>query len=328
MTERLENLTPDPIRNDRPALAKAITLIESTRPKDRMAAKNLVETLMPYSGNSVRIGVTGVPGVGKSTFIDSLGTLLLKKDLRVAVLAVDPSSKKSGGSIMADKTRMKRLAVHPNAFIRPSPSRCFLAGVAEKSRETLLVCEAAGYDVIIVETVGSGQSEIEVASMVDFFLVLMLPGAGDEFQGIKKGVLELADAIAINKADGMHRESADLARAVYESAMRMTKPNLAEWTVPVLKCSAVNDIGVEAIWNVIQRHRQTLEESGGFEEKRKKQNVAWMHSLVEERLRRHFFGLPSVKPLLLEMEEQVEHKGLFPASAADRILERMGVEHE
>ena len=227
------------LSQDRRLVSKTITLIESSLASHQKIARKIIDALLPHTGNAVRFGITGVPGVGKSTFIESIGTTLVADDHRVAVLAVDPSSGRTGGSVMADKTRMERLSAEPNAFIRPSPSGGALGGVARKTRETMLICEAAGYDVIIVETVGVGQSETTVASMVDFFLVLMLAGAGDELQGIKKGILELADAIAITKADGDNAENARKAARTYENALHFLRPSSPTWTPPVLTCSAI-----------------------------------------------------------------------------------------
>src|SRR5210317_1087126 len=238
------------------ALAKAITLIESRNLDHSLAATTLLDELLPDTGNSIRIGISGVPGAGKSTFIEALGMSLLSQGHKVAVLAVDPSSQISGGSILGDKTRMEELSRQANAFIRPSPSSGTLGGVARKTRETMLACEAAGFDVIIVETVGVGQSETTVASMVDFFLVLMLAGAGDELQGIKKGILELADAIAINKADGDNVENAKRAVKAYETALSLLNPSSPSWKAPVLTCSALEMIGIEDIWNVVLDHKE------------------------------------------------------------------------
>ena len=238
-------------KQDRRLLSKTITLIESARPDHQQLARKIVDEVLPHTGKAIRLGITGVPGVGKSTFIESLGMLLVQSGHRVAVLAVDPSSSRSGGSVMADKTRMEKLAVEENAFIRPSPSGGTLGGVARKTRETMMVCEAAGFNVIIVETVGVGQSETTVASMVDFFLVLMLAGAGDELQGIKRGVLELADALAINKADGDNIEKAQKAAKIYTTALHMLQPASPNWDPPVLTCSALEMTGIAEIWQTV-----------------------------------------------------------------------------
>ena len=276
------------LAQNRRIVAKTITLIESSLPAHQVKAKTIVDTLLPYAGNAVRIGITGVPGVGKSTYIESFGLELVDQGHQVAVLAVDPSSSKSGGSIMGDKTRMEKLSLEQRAFIRPSPSGGTLGGVARRTRETIVVCEAAGFDVIIVETVGVGQSETTVASMVDFFLVLMLAGAGDELQGIKKGVLELADAIAINKADGNNIENAAKAKIEYEKALNLLTPPSKIWSPPVLTCSALTMDGIDDIWQTILDYKEKLETSGELMAKRKRQALDWLWALVEEGLRERF----------------------------------------
>ncbi len=263
------------LAKNRRMVAKTITLIESSLHAHQESAKAIVNALLPHAGKAVRIGITGVPGVGKSTYIESFGLQLVKQGHRVAVLAVDPSSSKSGGSIMGDKTRMEKLSLEQNAFIRPSPSGGTLGGVARRTRETIVVCEAAGFDVIIVETVGVGQSETTVASMVDFFLVLMLAGAGDELQGIKKGVLELADAVAINKADGNNIGNAKKAKLEYERALSLLTPFSKIWSPPVLTCSAVTMDGVDEIWRTILEHRKKIEATGELAEKRSQQSLDW-----------------------------------------------------
>jgi len=277
-------------RNNR-LLAKTITLIESSLPAHQELARNIINKLLPHTGKAVRLGITGVPGAGKSTFIESFGMLLLKKGLSVAVLAVDPSSTRGGGSILADKTRMEKLSVAANAFIRPSPSRGTLGGVARKTRETMLVCEAAGFDVIIVETVGVGQSETTVASMVDFFLVLMIAGAGDELQGMKKGVLEIADALAINKTDGDNVQKARMARKEYETALHLLRPASLTWSPPVLNCSAIEMTGIDEIWSTVLEHRKKFTATGELKANRKKQAVDWMWSLIEEGLKKNFIKI-------------------------------------
>ncbi|NOQ19376.1 MAG: methylmalonyl Co-A mutase-associated GTPase MeaB, partial [Desulfobacterales bacterium] len=268
----------------------------------------------------IRLGITGVPGVGKSTFIESLGTMLVKKGHRVAVLAVDPSSKKSGGSVLADKTRMEKLAIEENAFIRPSPSGGTLGGVARKTRETMIVCEAAGFDIMIVETVGVGQSETTVASMVDFFLLLMISGAGDELQGIKKGVFELADAVAVNKADGDNVEKAEMARKQYETALHFLAPSSPNWTPPVLTCSAIEMTGINIIWESVLAHHKRLTLTGELQANRKKQAVDWMWSLVKEGLKERFYQNPDVNKLLPEILNEVESGRTASTLAADRLL--------
>ncbi len=309
------------LSQNRRIVAKTITLIESSLPSHHEKAKAVVDALLPYAGKAVRIGITGVPGVGKSTYIESFGLQLVKQGHRVAVLAVDPSSSKSGGSIMGDKTRMERLSLEQQAFIRPSPSGGTLGGVARRTRETIVVCEAAGFDVIIVETVGVGQSETTVASMVDFFLVLMLAGAGDELQGIKKGVLELADAIAINKADGNNIANAENAKIEYEKALNLLTPSSKIWSPPVLTCSAVTMDGIEDIWQTILDHKKKLEASGELGEKRKRQALDWLWALVEEGLRERFYSNPDVEQSLSEIVKAVEKGETAPTAAAHRLLD-------
>jgi len=308
------------LARDRRVLSKTITLIESSLPAHQELSRAVLDALLPRTGDAVRLGITGVPGVGKSTFIETLGMYLVQSKRRVAVLAVDPSSTKSGGSVMADKTRMERLSAEKSAFIRPSPSGGTLGGVARKTRETMLVCEAAGFDVIIVETVGVGQSEATVASMVDFFLVLMLSGAGDELQGIKKGVLELADAIAINKADGDNEEKAKKAAQIYESALHLLQPASPTWTPAVLTCSALELTGIEKIWQTVLNHRKTMSASGELDELRRHQALDWMWSLVEEGLKDRFHQHTQVKKRLPEIIRAVTKGNTAPTLAAGELL--------
>ena len=308
------------LAGDRRMLAKAITLVESALPAHRETARKILGALLPKTGGAVRLGITGVPGVGKSTFIESFGMMLLEKGHRVAVLAVDPSSARSGGSLMADKTRMERLSADRRAFIRPSPSGGTLGGVARKTRETMLVCEAAGYDVIIVETVGVGQSETTVASMVDFFLVLLLAGAGDELQGLKKGILELADALAINKADGGNIDAARKAAKMYELALHLLQPSSPRWIPPVLTCSAREMTGIDVVWQTVRRHREALSPSGELEMKRRHQAVDWVWSLIDEGLKERFFQHPEVKKQLPSTLREVGGGRLTAAAAADKLL--------
>lgn len=308
------------LAGDRRALAKAITLVESTREDHQEQAQRLLERLLPATGNAVRLGITGVPGAGKSTFIEAFGLYLIDQNRRVAVLAVDPSSARSGGSILGDKTRMSRLSVHPDAFIRPSPSAGSLGGVARRTRESILVCEAAGYGVILVETVGVGQSEFAVASMVDFFLLIMLAGAGDELQGIKKGIMELADALAINKSDGQNIERAERAKAEYASALRLLKPASSRWQPPVLTVSALEARGMDRVWDAVLQHRTALSESGELAQKRADQQTAWFWNMIDDGLKRHFLGRPDVSSLLPEMQEAVMSRHLTPTAAAHRLL--------
>jgi LAO/AO transport system kinase len=308
------------LAGNRRLLSKTITLIESALDNHKPAAREVVGRLLPHSGRAVRLGITGVPGVGKSTFIESLGMYLIGRGLKVAVLAVDPSSTRSGGSIMADKTRMEKLAVQADAYIRPSPSGGTLGGVARKTRETMIACEAAGFDVMIVETVGVGQSETTVASMVDFFLVLMLAGAGDELQGIKKGVLELADAIAITKADGDNVDKAMKARQSYEYALHLLAPTSPNWHPPVLTCSAVTMDGVDLIWETVQEHRQALENSGELAANRRQQALAWLRDLVDEGLRERFMRHPAIKQHLPRYQREVVDGQTSPTAAAEALL--------
>ncbi|MCX5882213.1 MAG: methylmalonyl Co-A mutase-associated GTPase MeaB [Deltaproteobacteria bacterium] len=320
MTVEIDASVNGLLNGNRRILAKTITLIESSLSSHQVLAQGILDRLLLHTGKAVRLGITGVPGVGKSSFIESLGMLLVEKGHRVAVLAVDPSSTRSGGSILADKTRMERLSADSRAFIRPSPSGGTLGGVARKTRETMLVCEAAGFDVIIVETVGVGQSEITVSSMVDFFLVLMLAGAGDELQGIKKGVLELADAIAINKADGDNIEKAARAKKDYETALHLLRPASPNWSPPVLTCSARELTGIEEIWAVVLKHRDIMASSCEMEKNRRSQSLAWMWSLVEEGLKDRFHHHPEVQQYLPQLSRQVENGMLSPTAAAFQLL--------
>jgi len=308
-------------------LSRTITLIESSLPAHQEMAGKIIEKLLPYTGKAIRLGITGVPGAGKSTFIESFGTLLTERGHRVAVLAIDPSSARSGGSVLGDKTRMLELSVNENAFIRPSPSGGTLGGVARKTRETMLACEAAGFDVIIIETVGVGQSETAVASMVDFFLVLMIAGAGDELQGIKKGILEVADTIVINKADGDNIVRAERARREYEAALHILTPGSANWTPQVLTCSSIKKHGLIEIWETVIQHRSALQTSGEFEDKRRKQALDWMYFLLEEGLKSWFYQHPDIKSNLPELTSAVERQSVSPTSAAGRLLNYLDESH-
>ncbi len=308
------------LAGERRMLSKSITLVESSLASHMVLARKLIDSLLPHTGKAVRLGITGVPGVGKSTFIENLGITLVEDGHRVAVLAVDPSSSRSGGSVMADKTRMEKLAVEEKAFIRPSPSGGTLGGVARKTRETMLICEAAGYDVIIVETVGVGQSESTVASMVDFFLVLMLAGAGDELQGIKKGILELADALAITKADGDNIEKAKKAAGTYQNALHFLRLASPTWIPPVLTCSAVEKIGIREIWQTVLDHRKKLTDTGELEQKRRQQALDWLWSLIEEGLKTRFEQNPDIKKRLPQIARAVEKGITAPTIAAEELL--------
>lgn len=308
------------VEGNRTALGRAITLIESTRAADRPDADALLETVAEHTGGAHRVGVTGVPGVGKSTLIEALGSQLTAAGHRVAVLAVDPSSTRSGGSIMGDKTRMAHLARDPNAFIRPTPSSGALGGVARHTRETILLVEAAGYDVVLVETVGVGQSETMVAQMVDSFLVLVLAGGGDELQGIKRGILELADAVVVTKADGDNVQPAARARGSYEQALSLVPPRLAAWTPVVATCSAVTRDGLEAVWHSLLDHRSALEASGDWTAQRAEQRVGWMHAAVEAGLRASLHADPKVAAAAGSLEAAVRDGTLTPDAAAARLL--------
>ena len=309
---------------DRTRLARAITLIESTRPDHRATAHELLTRLLADRPPAQRVGITGVPGVGKSTFIEALGTSLTAAGHRVAVLAVDPTSSRTGGSILGDKTRMPELAVDPAAFIRPSPSSGTLGGVTATTRETMVLVEAAGYDVVLVETVGVGQSETMVADMVDTFCVLMLSGAGDELQGIKKGVLELADLVAVNKADGDNAVRARAAARDYATALHMVTPQSPSWTVPVIAVSALTGDGVGEFWTLVQDHRAALEGSGEFEEKRRRQRVGWFHSMVHEGVVRRFRQDPATSEAFAELEHEVASGSTVATVAARQLLDRLG----
>jgi len=316
----LDELVDGVVGGDRTVLARAITIVESSRDDHRELAGELLTNVLPRTGDARRVGVTGVPGVGKSTFIDQFGVNLTGVGHRVAVLAVDPTSRRTGGSILGDKTRMERLANDPNAFVRPSPAGATLGGVTRTSREVMILCEAAGYDVILVETVGVGQSETMVAEMVDFFLVLMLPGAGDELQGIKKGILELADAVAVNKADGDNVQRAMRAAADYRHALRLTRPASPVWNPPVLTCSAIVNEGLVEIWEQIQIHRARMEASGELAAKRSGQQLRWMWSMVEERLLAGLHADPGVRAAIGAVEPEVREGRLPAPLAAERIL--------
>src|SRR6202008_411077 len=298
----------------------AITLVESTRPDHREQAQQLLMELMPEAGTAMHVGITGVPGVGKSTAIEALGMYLIEQGLRVAVLAVDPSSPRTGGSILGDKTRMARLAVHPDAYIRPSPTSGTLGGVAKATRETIVLLEAAGFDVILIETVGVGQSEVAVANMVDTFVLLTLARAGDQLQGIKKGVLELADIVVVNKADGEHLAEARSAARELSSALRLIYPREILWRPPVLTMSATEGTGLTELWDTIERHRQVLTEAGEFDERRRAQQVDWTWQMVRDAVLDRVLSNPDVRRIRADVERQVKAGELPPALAAEQIL--------
>jgi LAO/AO transport system kinase len=314
--------TADAIRNgDRRAMARAITRLESTRDEDREVGQAVLEALITESGDAIRVGITGPPGVGKSTLIEALGLHLIEEGKRVAVLAVDPSSPVTGGSILGDKTRMERLANRPEAFIRPSPSSGALGGVANRTREVMLLCEASGYDVVLIETVGIGQSEVAVSSMVDFFLVMLLPAGGDELQGIKKGVVELADALVVNKADGSMKNVAERTRADYGGALELIRSSSEAWRPRAMVVSALELEGIPEIWETILEHHGLMQASGEFDERRRDQARAWMWKLLEDGIGRAFRELPGMREAIKREEEAVAAQKTTPAAAARALLQ-------
>ena len=321
MTDSNESLAAAIKAGDRRALAKGITLVESTRSDHRQQAAELLETLMPATGNSIRIGISGVPGVGKSTFIEAFGNLLLERGHRVAVLAVDPTSAVTGGSILGDKTRMETLAFAKNAFVRPSPAGKTLGGVTRRTRESLLLCEAAGFDVILVETVGVGQSETAVAEMTDMFVLLLLPAGGDELQGIKRGIMELADLVLVNKADGEQTNSANQTMADYRSALHFMKSRFASWQPQVLACSSLKNSGIAEVWQEVESFRSTTTASGELQQHRAQQARSWMWSETAEALVADLKNHPAVKSLVPELEQAVLRGELPPTLAAQRLIE-------
>jgi LAO/AO transport system kinase len=325
-TLSLDDYTQGVLSGDRMRLARAISLVESSNPEHQKLAQALLVRIAPAAGKAHRIGITGVPGVGKSTFIESFGTLLTEKGHKVAVLAVDPSSSRSGGSILGDKTRMETLANNPNAYIRPSPSSGRLGGVTRTTRETMMVMEAAGYDVVLVETVGAGQNETVVADMTDFFLVLMLPGAGDELQGIKKGVLELADMIAVNKCEDDNARQADLARQHYANALHIMTPSSPNWQPPVLKISGLKGLGLDALWGRIEDHHRIFTQSGELDQVRRHQRIKWMWNIIEDRLMDAVKNHPDVRSRLPTVREGLENGTVTVPLAALEILQTFGLD--
>ncbi|HET8737085.1 MAG TPA: methylmalonyl Co-A mutase-associated GTPase MeaB [Pricia sp.] len=310
------------IKGDTSVLARAITLVESHRKDHREKANSVLEKCLAQKAGSVRVGITGVPGVGKSTFIESLGSLLTSRGSRVAVLAVDPSSTESKGSIMGDKTRMERLVKNPHAFVRPSPAGTALGGVARKTRETIILCEAAGYDTVLVETVGVGQSGTAVHGMVDFFLLLQLSGAGDELQGIKRGIVEMADAVAINKADGSNREAAEAAAREFKRALHLYPPKDNGWKPKVLTCSASENQGISAIWEVILQNIEKNRSSGHFQQKRQRQTKNWLYESIEDRLKSDFFQNKAIAAAVEKSERAVLAGSISPFRAAEQLIGR------
>ncbi len=308
------------LKGDRTILSRAITWVESTNPEHFAQAQAIIERVLPYSGNSLRIGITGVPGVGKSTFIEAFGKYVTGIGGKLAVLAIDPSSERTKGSILGDKTRMEELSVDENAFIRPSPSGQTLGGVARKTRETIILCEAAGFDVIVVETVGVGQSETVVKSMVDFFLLLMLSGAGDELQGIKRGIMEMADAIVINKADGDNIKQATFAQAQYQSAMKLFPPHESGWEVPVMTCSAIEKRDIDKIWLMIKAYEEKMLENGFFDEQRDRQLIRIFKEWIDDHLKLNFYHKIDVKEMMEELIPKIRAKEITPYRAGSLIL--------
>jgi len=310
------------LSGNRTVLSQTITLVESSLPERMQMAQDVVERCLPHSGNSIRIGITGVPGAGKSTFIETLGGFLTAKGHKLAVLAIDPSSERSKGSILGDKTRMEELSADPNAFIRPSPSSGSLGGVARKTRETVFLCEAAGFDIIFIETVGVGQSETAVHYMTDFFLLLQIAGAGDELQGIKRGIMEMADLIAVNKADSGNVEKAQLAQTQYQSALRLFPKPVSGWEPQATICSAVTRLGIDTIWETMQQYLQMTKNNGYFEQRRHQQAKYWMNETIRNSLIRHFYNNPDIETLLPEYEQKIADGQMSSFAAARTLLDK------
>lgn len=315
------------LRGDITVLSRAVTLVESLVPEHQAMAQEVIEKCLPHSGRSRRIGITGVPGAGKSTSIDVFGLHVLKQGGKLAVLAIDPSSERTKGSILGDKTRMEKLSVHPDAFIRPSPSAGSLGGVARKTRETIVLCEAAGFNNIFVETVGVGQSETAVHSMVDFFLLIQLAGTGDELQGIKRGIMEMADGIVINKADGDNVERARLAQAQFRNALMLFPPTASGWKPEVITYSGYYELGISEVWDMIDRYFEYVENNGYFEQRRRQQSRYWMFETIHEKLRNNFYNYPGMEETLIHLEEEVLSNRLSSFIAARKALEFYGQKH-
>ncbi|MBN2164855.1 MAG: methylmalonyl Co-A mutase-associated GTPase MeaB [Marinilabiliaceae bacterium] len=309
------------LQGDVTILSRAVTLVESSKPEHQVISQQIIEQCLPHSGKSIRLGITGVPGAGKSTFIESLGMYIVRGGGKLAVLAIDPSSERSKGSILGDKTRMELLSAEKNAYIRPSPSAGSLGGVARKTRETIILCEAAGYDTIFIETVGVGQSETAVHSMVDFFLLIMIAGAGDELQGIKRGIMEMADAIAINKADGSNVNRANIAKAEYSSALHLFPPSKSGWIPMVKTCSALHNNGISDIWEMILDYVKMIKENHFFENNRLDQSSYWMYETIHENLRNSFYQHPEIKDVLKEYQQDVMDDKKSSFIAARELLD-------
>lgn len=314
-------LFPELILGDRDALSTCLTLLESTRVEDKPVAEELIQKALPRTGNSIRIGITGVPGVGKSTFIETFGQYIISKGLKLAVLAIDPSSASSGGSILGDKTRMHQLSVHPSVYIRPTPAGQTLGGVARKTRESVFLCEAAGFDVVIIETVGVGQSETLVHSMVDFFLLLMLSGAGDELQGIKRGIMEMADALVITKADGENERKAQLAAREYANAMHLFAPKKSKWSAEAFTCSSLENKNIDKVWNTIENYSNSTKSNGWWLEHRKMQDKFWLRETLKELILKEFFENKELVKALHEMEENVFQGKISSFTAAEELYQ-------
>ncbi len=306
---------------DMAILAQAVTLVESANEEHYIKAQKVIEKCLPHSGNSLRLGITGVPGAGKSTFVENIGMDIVSMDKKLAVLAIDPSSEKTKGSILGDKTRMEQLSVHKNAFIRPSPSAGSLGGVARKTRESIILCEAAGFDVIFVETVGVGQSEIAVHSMVDFFLLIQLAGTGDELQGIKRGIMEMADGIVINKADGTNIDKANLAKSHFQNALHLFPMPDSGWSPKVLTCSAFHHLNLDAVWKMITDYVEFTKENGYFAEKRLQQSKYWMYETIDQQLKNNFYFNPMVEAMLKQAEEDLINNKITPFIAANKLFD-------